>query len=98
MVTIQVDYLHHIRDLTTAYAEPQLPLDFHYLVSLGAKIDEARQKGNDDTRAREWGVEYAQGLSDLSGFLMGYDTMTIPGDLKDAGRSNLGAGFPAGIW
>ena len=98
VVTIQVDYLHQIRDFTTAYTEPQLPLDFHYLVVLGAKIDEARQKGNDEIRSKEWQMEYYQGLQDLSGFVIGYDTIIVPGEIATRGRSNLGAGFPPGVW
>ena len=96
--TIVVDYLRHTRDLTEAASEPDLPLDFHYLVSLGAKIDEARQKGNDDQRAKAWGIEYETGIRELLTYLVSYDTLVIPGDYADRGRSNLGAGYPAGIW
>lgn len=98
--TIQVDYIHHIRDLTTAYTEPQLPLDFHWLVSLGAKIDEARQKGNDD-RQKEWTSEYYQGIRDLLAWLVSNpDNLTVPGELgNEYRRSNLSGtvGGTAGV-
>lgn len=96
--TIQVDYIHHIRDLTVAASEPQLPLDFHWLVAVGAKIDEARQKGSDDRRAREWLEEYRMGSRALVDWLVSYDTIYVPGELTQRGRSNLGGAYPAGIW
>lgn len=100
VVTIQVDALHHIRDFTTAYTEPQLPLDFHWLVALGAKIDEARQKGNDN-RQGEWLGEYHRGIADLLTFLTAsYDTVMVPGADDEAWRrSNLSGtvGGTAGV-
>ncbi len=99
-VTMQVDYIHHIRNLTSAsYAEPQLPLDFHYLVSLGAKIDEARYQQH-DSRTAEWQREYDQGIRDMLAFVTStYDTVIVPGDLYDIRRSNLSStvGGTAGV-
>jgi hypothetical protein len=99
IVTIQIDFLHHIRDFTTAYTEPQLPLDFHWLVALGAKIDEARQKGS-DARQKEWTPEYEQGIRDLLAFLTSsYDSLTVPGEADEPRRSNLSGtvGGTAGV-
>lgn len=95
--TLRLDYLHHIRDFSVAYDEPQLPLDFHYLVSVGAKIDEARHK--DDARWRQWQDEWEEGIVQLEGFVNNFtDTLIIPGMGERTGRSNLGPNYPNGIW
>src|SRR3990172_8291950 len=53
--TLRLDYITWIRDFSQAYDDPQLPHDFHYLVSLGGKIDEARKKGSEYRQQRmEW--------------------------------------------
>ena len=96
--TIVVDYVHYIRDFTVAYDEPQLPTDFHYLVALGAKIDEANKK-DDKARVQQWMGEWETGKRLLINFLNNHaETIIVPGELDDTGRSNLGAAFPAGMW
>lgn len=96
--SIVVDYVHYIRDFSVAYDEPQLPPDFHYLVALGAKIDEGTKK-DDLQRVARWEREYAQGQARLIDFLNnGPDVVAVPGQVWERGKSNLGAGFPSGIW
>jgi len=96
--TIVVDYVHYIRDFSTAYDEPQLPPDFHYLVALGAKIDEAHKK-EDMVRMRQWQAEWDEGRRALIHFLSSHaDTIIVPGELDTTGRSNLGGAYPAGVW
>ena len=100
--TIQVDYVHHIRDFVVAYDEPQLPLDFHYLVAIGAKIDECRKKGErGDSRIQQWQAEWEEGIKRLQYFIeSGPDTIIVPGRIgMDIDRlSNLGPAFPSGRW
>ena len=96
--TIVVDYVHYIRDFTVAYDEPQLPPDFHYLVALGAKIDEANKK-DDKARVEQWMGDWNEGKRLLINFLNNHaETIIVPGELDDTGRSNLGANFPVGVW
>ena len=92
---IVVDYVHYIRDFTVAYDEPQLPTDFHYLVALGAKIDEAHKK-NDLERVKQWQLEWSEGQARLIAFLCA-DTLIVPGEGATE-RSNLGPAFPSGVW
>lgn len=94
---LRFDYMHHIRDFSVAYDEPQLPLDFHYLVAVGAKIDEARKK--DDDRVRQWQDEWTEGIVQLENFVNNFtDTLIIPGLPERTGRSNLGGAYPDGLW
>lgn len=95
--TLRLDYLHFIRDFSVAYDEPQLPFDFHYLVAVGAKIDESRKK--DDARVRQWQEEWTEGINMLEAFVNNYtDTIIVPGLSERAGRSNLGPAYPSGLW
>jgi|SRR3990167_3635555 len=97
--TLRLDYITWIRDFSQAYDEPQLPHDFHYLVSLGGKIDEARKKGSEFRQQRmEWQVEYEAGLRNLYAFTTINERVIVPGELSDTGRSNLGPAFPSGTW
>ena len=96
--SILVDYTHYIRDFSTAYDEPQLPPDFHYLVALGAKIDEGTKKQDLD-RVKRWEQEWFEGTRQLVNFLCnGPDTVIIPGEPDETGISNLGGAFEAGVW
>lgn len=97
--TIVVDYVHHIRDFNVAYDEPQLPEDFHYLVALGAKMDEALKK-EDLERFKYWSAQYEDGKRKLIHWLAnpGGGEVIVPGVLDQTGRSNLGGAFPAGVW
>ena len=96
--SISVDYTRFIRDFTADYDEPQLPPDFHYLVSLGAKIDEGRKK-EDLNRVGQWDREWRLGSATLIDFLANHaETIIVPGGLRDTGRSNLGSAYPSGLW
>ena len=97
--TIAFDYTFNIRDFTQSYDTPALPLDYHYLVTLGAKMDEARKR--DDNRAPQWEREYERGLVELLNYVANPpDMVVVPGSgtISNLRRSNLGPWFPSGVW
>lgn len=95
--TLRLEYISWVRDFSTDYDEPQLPYDYHYLVAIAAKIDEARKK--DDERWRQWETEYDEGIEQLLTFVNDSpDLIVIPGEFEETGRSNLGPAYPSGLW
>jgi len=96
-LTLAVDYARYITNMCGKYDEPLLPADFHYLLTLGAKIDEARKR--DDSRWREWQSEYNQGIPLLYNWASNVpEQVVIPGDSTEDVGSNLGSWFPSGRW
>ena len=97
--TVRLDVIHYIRDFSLDYQEPQLPYTFHYLLALGARIDEARHRAGGNAPVDQWEVELAKGLRDLDTWITNSpELIVIPGDIGEQGRSNLGGFFPSGIW
>lgn len=91
-ITYYVDAAFEIADMSVAGDVPYLPPDFHYLLSVGARLDEY-EKTDDDRRTiaeREW----TEGITKLKWYLHGLPAMSGP----QPRRSNLGAYFPAGLW
>lgn len=94
--TYSVDFTREIADMVNATDEPLLPSDFHYLLSLGARIDEY-EKMDDDRRVpllRDWKT----GTDALKNFVINNpDYFFVPGGRVSLG-SNLGGMYPAGRW
>jgi hypothetical protein len=89
IVAYQADVEEFISDLASDDAEPQLPDDFHFLVELGATIDELRKM--DDGRYKVVDEEYRDGLRDLL-YRLARQRASQP---IAAERSTLGAWYPA---
>jgi hypothetical protein len=94
VVTYNVDYTREIYDMANAFDEPLLPPDFHYLLSVGARIDEY-EKMDDDRRKLAYG-EWQLGISRLRNYLINSpDYVIVPGG-RTQSASNLGPYYPAG--
>lgn len=93
-VTYYVDADFEIADMSVAGDVPYLPPDFHFLLSVGARLDEY-EKTDDPKRRAIAEREYREGVSRLKWFLYEHQSADGP---PPAGRSNLGAYFPAGTW
>lgn len=79
----------YISDLANDSAEPLLPADFHYLLELGATMDEMGKM--DDARYTVMQAEYQDGLRDLR-YRLARQRASQP---VTSGHSRLGAWFPA---
>jgi hypothetical protein len=93
-ITYTVDAAFEIADMSVAGDVPYLPPDFHFLLSVGARLDEYEKTDDEKRRAiaeREW----AQGLSRLKWHLYGLRSQS---QLIWPRRSNLGPWFPPGVW
>jgi len=92
--TIQVDYTRALEDLILPGDVPLLPLDFHYLLSLGARIDEYEHL--DDDRRNELHVQWMVGYKRLLNFVCNNpDYIVVPGG-GQVEFSSLGPDYPAG--
>jgi hypothetical protein len=89
-LSLTLDYLRHIEDLTETNDEPLIPPDFHWVIEAGARMLEYEKQ--DDRRYPTARAEYEKGLRDLKWF------MVQQADGRDAsgGRSQLGPWYPAG--
>lgn len=94
VVTYTVDYTREIADLVNDTDIPFVPPDYHYLLSLGARIDEY-EKMDDNRRVpllREWDL----GIGRLKNHVLNSpDLIIVPGGQR-RGDSNLGPWYPAG--
>lgn len=93
--TYLLDYTAQIADMTLDSEEPILPLDFHRVLSLGAQEEEWVRADDDRAaiaRGRREAIE-----KNLNRWLWDLADST---EAQPAGRSNLGAWFPAdrGAW
>lgn len=94
-ITLNVDCTRKIPDLVQTFDEPMLPLDFHYLIGTGIRIDE--YEGMDDDRRGAAGAEYDAGIKKLIDWVSnspGY--VIVPGGAELTRWSSLGPNFPAG--
>jgi len=93
--TYNVDYTREIADMVNAGDEPLLPVDFHYLLTIGARVDEY-EKMDDDRKAavmRDWEI----GIGRLKNFVINNpDYLIVPGGGRLMNDSNLGSWYPAG--
>ena len=92
-ITYYVDAAFEIADMSVAGDVPYLPPDFHYLLSVGARLDEY-EKTDDPKRRQMVEREYREGVMALKWYLNGLPSLTGP----PPRRSNLGAFFPEGRW
>lgn len=93
VITYYVDAEWEIADMSVAGDVPPLPDDFHYLLSVGARLDEY-EKGDDEKRRGIVEREWAQGIIRLKWHLYGLQAKEGP----PPRRSNLGPWFPANWW
>ena len=92
--TWYVDFERNIDDLADSNDEPLIPQDFHYLLSLGARIDEYEYL--DDNRREALQFEWQQGLRRLVNFVGNNpDYIVVPGGGGTA-HSSLGGYYPSG--
>lgn len=95
--TYQVDYTREIPDLVNANDEPLLPTDFHYLLPIGARIDEYEKLDDDRRKAAE--AEWEMGCRELENYVINSpDYVIVPGGTSRLSWSNLGSWYPAGSW
>lgn len=93
--TFTVDVTRNIFDLVNANDEPLLPEDFHYLLSLGARIDEYEKMA--DSRRPALLIDWKIGISRLQNYVVNSTDYQIVAGGMEAGRaSNLGPWFPSG--
>lgn len=93
--TYNVDFTREIFDMSNATDEPLLPPDFHFLVALGARIDEYEQLG--DSRLATAKADWALGISRLKDYVTNSpDYLIVPGGQQRVNWSNLGSMYPAG--
>lgn len=93
VVPYTVDAAFEIADMSIAGDVPYLPPDFHYLLSVGARLDEY-EKTDDPARRRIADLEWREGMSKLKWHLYGLQALNGP----PPRRSNLGAWYPPGVW
>ena len=97
VVTYNVDYTREIFDMSNSTDEPLLPPDFHYLLSVGARLDEY-EKMNDErlpVAQREWDL----GISKLRNYVLNSpDYVIVPGGQPGVAWSTFGPNYPASGW
>jgi hypothetical protein len=91
-VSLTVDGYRAIPDLVNGTDEPQLPEDFHALISDGARMLEYERQ--DDTRYAVAKADFEKGLRDLKWYLHGLPDARPSGAGGPASR--LGPWFPKG--
>lgn len=94
VVTMSVDCTRKIPDLVQTYDEPLLPLDFHYLIGTGIRIEEYETM--DDDRRNAAGAEWDAGVKKLLDWVENSPSyIVVPGGAP-TGWSSLGPNYPAG--
>jgi hypothetical protein len=90
--TLYVDHDAKVDDLDEDTDVPLIPEDFHYLLSLGIRINEYEK--NSDSRLRESRVEMSIGIADLKFFIAGrVSNMPNPARPR-TDSSRLGGWYP----
>lgn len=89
-ITYTLDITSIVSDFASDSAVPLLPDEFHYLLELGASIDELAK--TDDQRYTVWKDEYEDGLKDLQYWVAIHAT----GQSGTRESSQLGPWFPHG--
>lgn len=94
-ITLSVDCTRKIPDLVQTYDEPLLPLDFHYLIGTGIRIDE--YESMDDDRRGPAGAEWEAGIKKLFDWVQNDpSTIVVPGGADLTRWSSLGPDYPSG--
>ena len=95
-VTYTIDFEWDPQNMSVANDEPLLPLKFHRLLGIGARMKEYEKK--DDTRYRDAKADFDRGLNKLK-FYMLHQAAGRP-NLRgrvQRGFSTLGPNYPSGI-
>jgi hypothetical protein len=93
VLTLDVEILAPVTELSADGDLPLLPADYHYLLSVYARMCEYEKM--DDTRAQQAAQQWRDGLKDLRFFLRKSDTRaTIQGGRPRGYSSSLGPDFP----
>ena len=93
VITLSVDCVRRIPQLVQTYDEPMLPLDFHYMIGLGIRIDE--YEAMDDDRRGAAGSEWEAGMKKLLDWTCNDASyIVVPGGAGSR-ISNLGPNYPA---
>ena len=96
VVTYYMDVTRSIEDMVHPMDEPLLPLDFHDLLAIGARLDEYEKA--DDSRRRTAEIEWDEGVKALTSWMVSHPSIHIDlnAERGTTGRSRLGAWYPAG--
>lgn len=95
-ITYTLDFEWDAQNMANANDEPLLPLRFHRLLTLGARMKEYEKK--DDARYIKTAATYARGLDELKFYL--FTQAAAGANLRGhtrRGLSTLGAQYPAGV-
>jgi len=95
VLTYYLDYQREIEEMENGTDEPLLPLDYHYLLELGAKISEYEKR--EDARRVIAEGHYLEGLRKLvSSVNFPAGAVYVPGEIAALGASRLGPWYPRG--
>lgn len=90
--TLTLDYEATISDMDDDADAPQVPEEFHYLLVLGARINEYEK--NDDGRLRAAQAEMASGIARLKHWVA-VRPRTVVSNSSSVRHSRLGSWYPA---
>lgn len=95
VITYTLDITRAVADMVQPNDEPLLPVDFHDLLSIGARLDEYEH--TDDARRRLAEVEWDEGVKALQSWLVVLPSqrLDLNGEMRP-GFSRLGPDYPAG--
>lgn len=95
-ITYTVDYERDVQDMAQATDEPLLPLRFHRLLGLGARMKEYEKQDQDRYVIAK--TEYEKALKKLKFWLFSQtgDTPNLRGAMRSVRPSQLGGYFPSG--
>lgn len=93
-ITYNVDITRAVGDMSQANDEPLLPVDFHDLLSVGARMDEY-EKSDDLGRRRIAEKEWDDGEKELTSWITSHPDYRPTLHREPRGISTLGAYFPA---
>lgn len=96
VIAYSMDITRSIEDMRNPLDEPLLPLDFHHMLSVGARLDEYEHT-DDAARRKVAEVEWDRLYKKLTSWMVAHPSSRI--DLNAEGpqqRSRLGAWYPSG--
>jgi hypothetical protein len=88
--SLTLDYSRQVEDMEDGTDEPLVPRDFHWVIESGARMLEYEKM--DDRRYPAAVADFQKGVRDLKWFV----TQQADANGARAGRSSLGAWYPAG--